>query len=215
MQKYLFAIFLLLSLTSGLAVAASAESSSALIEAAKTNELSKAKSLLNNSKTNINAQDSEGMTALMQAAIEGNVPMTKLLLSKKAQLELKNLVGDTALAVAVGNDQYDVARVLVKNGADADILMGDENKETLFMRSFSSDRNFALIILKKNPKVINKTDALGETALFDSARYGSAEDVKILLKKGASKKLINKAGKTALDAAKEANNSAAIKLLKK
>ncbi len=211
MQKIILALLLVLNIAS----LAKAETSSALIDAAKANELSKAKAILAKNKVNIDAQDSEGMTALMQAAIEGNLPMTKLLLSKKAKLELKNSVGDTALAVAVGNDQYGVAQYLLDSGAASDITMGTENKETLFMRSFSSDKNFALKVLKKNPAVINKTDAQGESVLFETARYGSAADLKLLLSKGVNKKLKNKAGKMALDAAKEANNAAAVQLLSK
>ena len=48
---------------------------------------------------------------------------------------------------------------------------------------------------------------------MESIRFGNNDIVQFLLKKGASKKAMNKQGQTALDIAKQSKNTLAVKLL--
>lgn len=184
-----------------------------LITAAQTGDSAKVKSLLNDK--NINAQDENGMTPLMSAAIGGNMDLVKLLLSRKASLELKNSAGDTALAVALTNDQFEIAKLLIKSGAKVNITVAGDEGDTLFMRAASNDLQTTKAILGKDKSVLNKTNKLGETALMQSARAGQIEVVKYLLASGADSKAKSKEGQTALDIAKLSQNDDVIRLFKK
>ena len=122
------------------------------------------------SAKNINDQDHDGFTPLMSAALGGNESMVKTLIAKKADLELKNKVGDTALAVALTNDQYAIARQLIQAGAKTDILVAGEEQDTLLMRSAANDFATTKMILDKNPKLLNLTNKNGETALMQDRK---------------------------------------------
>ena len=111
------------------------------------------------------------------------------------------------------NDHYDVAQLLIKAKANVDITVAGEEGDTLFMRAAGSDLPTAKIILAKNKKLLDKANLLGETALFQAARYGTVEEVQFLLKSGANKQLKNKKGQSPVDVAKEAKNSDALKVL--
>ncbi|MBV2169103.1 MAG: ankyrin repeat domain-containing protein [Bdellovibrio sp.] len=185
----------------------------AVLEAAETGDAEKFNALLKDKTIDLNAQDETGMTPLMSAALGGNVDMVKKLLAKKVKLELKNQVGDTALAVALTNDQLDSAKVLINAGANVDLIVAGENKDTLLMRAASNNADITALILKKNKGLINKTNKLGETALMQSVRFGNNDSVKMLLKAGADVKAKNKEGLSALDIAKKSSNEEAIKLL--
>lgn len=208
-------IFFFAGLLHGTAFAGTGKASAALNEAAEQGDLAKVKSLLTKNKIDLNAQDSTGMTPLMMASMGGNLDIVKFLLSKKVKLELKNNGGETALAFAVTNDNYEVAQALISAGANVDITVAGDEQDTLFMRAAANDKKTAEIILKKNKALINKTNKLGETALFSVARYGTPEDIQFLIKHGANLKLKNSKGQTALDVAKEASNADTTALLAK
>lgn len=216
-KSYLLAaiVFFLAGLLHGTAFAAPGKSSKALNEAAEQGDLSKVKTLLKKNKIDLNAQDDTGMTPLMNAALGGNLDITKFLLSKKVKLELKNNGGETALAFAVTNDNFDVAMELIKAGANVDVAVAGDEGDTLFMRAAANDKKTAEMILAKNKTLVNKANKLGETALFSVARYGTPADIEFLLKHGADLKVKNLKGQSALDVAKEANNQDTTALLAK
>ncbi|WP_413943450.1 ankyrin repeat domain-containing protein [Bdellovibrio sp. HCB-162] len=184
-------------------------------KAAQEGDTSKFMKLAKDKSLDLNAQDEEGMTPLMSAALGGNEKIVQFLLAKKVNLETKNKVGDTALAVALTNDQFDIAKQLIKAGAKVDITVAGDNSDTLLIRSASGNLGTTKLILEKNGNLINKTNKLGETALMKSIEFRYNDITKLLLANGANTKLKNKDGKTALDIAKESNNEEAIKLLSK
>lgn len=163
----------------------------------------------------LNAQDAEEMTFLMKAALGGNLPVVRYLIAQKVNLELKNRVGDTALAVAVGNMQFEVAKLLIQAGANFDIPISGESEETLLMRVSVDSPKLAELILKKDKSLVNKKSIQGETALMAAARFGSADSLRLLLKAGADPSLRNGKGQTALDIAKESKNKSAVSILEK
>jgi ankyrin repeat protein len=183
--------------------------------AAETGDKMKLKKLLKEKNLEINGQDEAGMTPLMSAALGGQVDVIKQLLAHKAKLEVKNTAGDTALAVAVTNDQFDAARVLIHAGANVDLIVAGDEGDTLFIRAANNDLKTAELILKKNKAVLNKTNKLGENALMKSVRFGNNDSVKMLLAAGADKKAKNQAGLSALEIAKQSHNDEAARLLSK
>lgn len=182
-----------------------------LNQAVHLGDIAKVNTLLKS--VDANSQDEDGNTPLMVAAQDGNVEVIKLLLKKKSSLETKNKIGDTALSLAVGGDQPEAAKILIKAGANVDVLVGGESNDTLLIAAAKSSADITNLILKKNKKVLNKQNKDGETALMESIRYGYNDAAKILLNNGANTKIKNNAGLKALDIAKETHNDEAVKLL--
>ncbi|QDK46890.1 hypothetical protein DOM22_17880 [Bdellovibrio sp. ZAP7] len=159
--------------------------------------------------------DSDGITPLMAAAMNGNVKALNLLMQKNANLEQRNKFGDTALALAVSNDQDAAAKTLITAGAKVDVAVLSENKDTLLITAAKSSEKTTRLILQKNKKVINQTNALGNTALMESIVAGYPKIAKLLVDNGADVTIKNNDGKTALDLSKEMKNKSLSDLLTK
>lgn len=183
--------------------------------AAETGDKVTLQQLLKEKNLDLNGQDEAGMTPLMSAALGGQVDIVKQLLVRKVNLEVKNIAGDTALAVAITNDQLGASRALINAGANVDLVVAGDEGDTLFIRAANSDSQIAEMIFKKNKSVLNKANKLGETALMQSVRFGNNASVKVLLALGADKKIKNQAGLSALEIAKQSHNEEAIRLLSK
>jgi len=150
--------------------------------------------LLIDKGANINAQDKNGVTALMLAsvyggdirlaekvfsilmnyywedleyglpAMKGNLDMVKLLLQYKADVNLQDHKGKTALTVAVTTHNIDIAKELLHNNADANLTFTVE-----------------LINLKGSVVRCLK----GITPLIATCYFGYLEMAKVLLGHGA------------------------------
>lgn len=164
-------------------------------------------------KGDLNAQDSHGLSALMQAVATGQKKTVDYLLQQKVNLELKNETGDTALAMAIGNEQDQIAVTLINAGAKTDVLGGENKNNLVFMAASVNATKTLEILTKKAPDQINAKNKKGDTALHEAARFGSEKTLEILLGAGAKKDLTNNEGKTALDIAKSINNEVAVKIL--
>lgn len=208
-------IFFLAGLTHATAFGKTSASASEkkLIAAAEVGDLAQVKKLVAIKTNNLNAQDQTGATALMLAAINGNLEIVNFLIKAKANLELKSNEGETALTFAVSNDQSEIATALINAGANTNVTMAGDEGDNILIRSVLSDKKLRDLVLKKNPQLINKKNKLGETALFQAARFGTADDIQYLVKNGANKSVKNSEGKTALDVAKAENNTDTIKAL--
>ncbi len=66
----------------------------------------------------INAQDGEGKTVLMQAVENKNEELIQLLLSKNANVNMQNNVGETALIIAAKGGSLSLVTLLIGKGAD-------------------------------------------------------------------------------------------------
>lgn len=100
---------------------------------------------------NVNARDCEsGTTALILTIMNDNREMMKALIAMKANLDLQNNSGFTALMYAVGWGRMDVVRELINAGANV-------NK-----RTYDGDRVTALGIALRydNPKMKEIADLL-------------------------------------------------------
>lgn len=210
-----FTLVVLLLLTSSIRV--NAKTLSPLQEINKAAELGdelQFKKLVGKSKIDLNSQDEEGMTPLMSAASGGNLAITKYLIEKKAPLETKNKLGDTALTIAVMADHTEVVQQLLKAGAQSDQRVAGDTNDTLLIVAAKSNLKLTRLLLNHDKSLLNKTNQAGDTALIESIRYGYNDIAKYLLSHGADKTIKNKAQKKAADIAKEYHNRDAQKLLK-
>jgi ankyrin repeat protein len=64
--------------------------------------------------------NSYSWTILMAAAMYGNTQIGRLLIQKGADLNRRNMLGDTALSLAVQTGHSSFVRLLLKNGASLD-----------------------------------------------------------------------------------------------
>ncbi len=77
-----------------------------------------ARSILKTTSVNINASNVEGTTALMAAVDSGELEMVKLMLEFHANVELKNMHGQTAYDLAIETDNRLIAEQLAKLMSD-------------------------------------------------------------------------------------------------
>lgn len=166
------------------------------------------------SEGDLNAQDSHGLTALMQAVATGQKRAVDYLLQQKVNLELQNENGDTALAMAIGNEQDDIAVTLINAGANTAVLGGENKNNLTFMAASVNATKTLTLLAEKNPEQLRQKNKNGETPLHEGARFGSDKTIGILLKANAPKHLKNNEGQTPLDIAKSIGNESAVKLLK-
>ena len=83
-----------------------------------------------------------GRTALMDAAVSGNVPIARELLKQGANPNLLNAKGRTALHSAAISANTDMVSLLLKSGADPDVYGNDEEKQSaldLALRRWASE----------------------------------------------------------------------------
>ncbi|HEY8269521.1 MAG TPA: ankyrin repeat domain-containing protein [Pseudobdellovibrionaceae bacterium] len=164
-------------------------------------------------KGDLNAQDSHGLTPLMQAVATGQKKVVDYLLQQKVNLELKNANGDTALAMAIGNEQDQIAVALINAGAKVDVLGGEDKNNLVFMAASVNATKTLQLLTKKAPEQINMKNKNGDMPLHEAARFGTEKTLEVLLNAGAKKEIVNNFGKTPLDLAKSINNKAAVRVL--
>jgi ankyrin repeat protein len=181
-----------------------------------------------------------GYTALMLAVRNQQTKAIKLLIQKKADLEIKHPGGYTALYLAVVRNQKETIGLLVKAGAKQDpakirlsvdliraackgFKSGPHEPFPPYPGSFRTDRKTPDIatVVKKGAD-INMRNPKGYTALMYAANLGLVENVKTLLAMGADVRLKSADGETALSLAereeplfKPEQRRQVVKLLKK
>lgn len=175
----------------------------------------------------VNAQNSDGETALMRAVRLGNSEMVRLLLTQKADVNRSDVFGDTAVTLAYDGGNAELEKLLPAGSFKR------KAREVLnaFLRAAVGRKDEAkvreLLVLGADPNheypIGYKHKTVKRTVLVDAASIGHASIVQLLLDKGAdpnAKGLISgsehglKYG-TALEAAESANKPDVVALLRK
>ena len=130
-----------------------------------------------------------------------NLENAKFLISKGAQVNHKNQLGQTPIFYAVASKNYDMVNFLVYNHASVNV------------RQIGSTEKQALASLGGYSDACAFND-LGASLLMYSAAYGNKEITEFLVKSGADEKRIDEAGLNALDYAIFGGNSATQEYLK-
>jgi serine/threonine protein kinase len=180
-------------------------------------------------------------TILCSVSESNKVEIADYLINREADLNLRDIRGDTPLHSAAGRGSFRMLKLLIKKGAvlntvnyygetplERAALFGNREKMELLIENGADitlgtplhkavelkDLETATLLIKYNAD-INKTDEFGSTPLHYAVRIeGNSESVRFLLENGASTAIKDMDHKTPLDLALENENQAAVDLLK-
>lgn len=156
-----------------------------------------------NAGANINAQDEYGFTALMYAALYGEMTLILLFIKNNALLDLQNIYGQTALFNAA-NFHQDAAKLLIEKGANINLqsVVPIKFETPLIGAAKRGKKNTVEILIEKGANINHQT-VKGDTALIEAARNGYKDIVELLINKGADVTITNLEHQTALEIARE------------
>jgi ankyrin repeat protein len=152
-------------------------------------------------------------TRLSQAAMNGDLPTVRTLLSQKADVNAAQGDGSTALHWAAYRDDLDMLKLLLAAGADVKAATREGAITPLFMACTNGNAAIIDALLKAGADA-KSVKSNGTTALMTAAASGNADAVKVLLDRGAeinAKESVH--GQTALMFAAALNRVDAVKLL--
>jgi ankyrin repeat protein len=129
--------------------------------------------LLDNPGTKIGAEDRAGENALMLAALNGDLDLVKLLVTKGAEVNKK---GWTALHYAAANGHDDIAKLLI--GYSAFVDAQSPNGTTPLMMAARGDHISTLKLLLDSGADINAKNQIGMNALDFAKRYKAPDAIK-------------------------------------
>jgi ankyrin repeat protein len=158
----------------------------------------------------------QGATPLLRAARGGDAPFVKLLLERKALVDLPSKEGVTPLMAAAGVDfgtrvtrgrnrttegVLATMQLLLAAGADINARMLTERRNAS-PDGASQAASYAIVLRNRPSQVPTATAVPDQTALHGAAQRGYTAFVKFLVEHGADLQAKDAAGRTALDLAK-------------
>ena len=172
---------------------------------------------IDDKKININAKLDDGMTPLILSIVYKQDEIAKMLIEKG--LNIKDKAGLTALIYSIMRNRTEVSKILIEKKADVNIKLS-LNENGVYMK------NVTPLILNENKEVtqslinagadinIKFTAKDGQDIKLENATplmwfisNDNTEIAQLLIEAGADIRAEDKSGKTALDYAKEKNNT--------
>jgi ankyrin repeat protein len=161
--------------------------------------------------------DTQGHTALMNAAILGDTALVVTLLTQGTDVHTrshgeKDRQG-TALMMAVWGGHFDIVQVLCEAGADVNVA--DDIGETPLIIALSQGHKNIVSYLISQGAEVNHADNTGRTALIWAGRdCGDVEVFELLLASGAKRGAKDSNGFSALDYAERIGRERVVALLR-
>ena len=160
-----------------------ADSNAPLADAAEKMDRSSIRILLEQ-RADVNAPQTDGMTALHWAAYQDDLETVELLVRSRANVKAANRYGVTPLSLACTNGNAAMVELLLKAGADPNTAL--PGGETALMTAARTGKVEAVkTLLSQGADVNAKEGRQGQTALMWAAAEGQVEVVKELIKSGA------------------------------
>ena len=122
--------------------------------------------------------------SLHQAAVSGDINRVKELLTKGADINLKNRQGWTPLHAAVWNQKQDIAKLLIEKGADVNVK-DRSNRTALQFAADTGQKEIVELLLAKKADV-NTINARADNALTLAKKKGHKEIADLLVQHGAT-----------------------------
>jgi ankyrin repeat protein len=164
-----------------------ASNATAIIDAARADELPAVRKLIKD-HGDVNALANDGSSALLWAAYHSNVEMAKALLTAGAEVDVPNHYGVTPLLQASRNGDVELMRALLDAGAQP--TRWHAEGETPLMAASRTGNVDAIKLLLSRGSFINAADPFQEeTALMWASAEGHLDAVKTLLASGADPNL--------------------------
>lgn len=128
--------------------------------------------IIHHLKRSINQQNGYGVTMLSRIVSHHNLPLVRLLLEAGARPNISDDNGNTALHFA----NFDEAVLLLRYRA-----LATENKKGETPLHLTDDPSVVELLLERDPGLLNRLTAKGETALYRAAKLNRVEVVTKLL----------------------------------
>ena len=151
-------------------------------EAQDENGLTQTVSELLDRGANVNAATSDGVTALMIAALNGHTETVDKLLARRASVNAVESNGYTALMIAAQNGHTEIVAQLLVQGADVDAVTS-YGATALIYAALNGHTEIVAQLLVQGADV-DAVTSNGATALILAAEYGHTETVAELLDRG-------------------------------
>ncbi|MBA3536702.1 MAG: ankyrin repeat domain-containing protein [Tatlockia sp.] len=153
--------------------------------------------LLNIPGIDPNAQDQYGKTALIHACSSGHNNIVKLLIEKKANLNLQDKFGNLPLMLAAYRGHTEIIELLL-NGPDVDPNAQDQHGQTALIQACIFGHSSVVKLLIEKKANLNLQDKFGNLPLLTALSREFRPIAKTLLEAGANPNIPNKEGTTAL-----------------
>ena len=156
-------------------------------------------------RTDMNARDARGLTALERAVEQGDISSVLVLIQAGADVNARSNTGRTALSWAALQGRLEIVRALAE--ASGDLNVKDEQGWTPLTLAFDHG-HFAVVqaLIKAgadvNPsqvrKDVNTKDASGDTPLVRASKRGDISSLRALIQLGADPNATDNSGRTVL-----------------
>lgn len=158
------------------------------------------RAIYNNPSPILTIADLKGMNLsepLVGSALRGDMDSVTNLLAKGANVNAKDVDGNTALNWAAIKGHVDIIRILLAKGAEVNAK--NNNGDTALMCAVLGGNTETIeLLLSKGAEVNSREYDSGMTALMLAAKNGRAEIAQVLLAKGAEVNAKSNDGRTAL-----------------
>lgn len=154
------------------------QQSSNIFEAARNGEVQVIKNILKENPEVVNTKNKEGFSALTLACYRGNTEVVKLLLKKKADVNISSSMGSPLMA-ATYKGHLEIVKLLLSKNVNVDEVDQNGTTSLMFATMFKNIELVKLLISKKADKTIK--DKSGKTA-FEYATITGEEMIINLLK---------------------------------
>jgi len=136
-------------------------------------------------KTDVNAPQGDGATAIQWAVYQDDLKTAEMLIAAGADVRLSNREGATPLSLAALNGSAPMIRRLLRAGADAN-EKGPQGETPLMFASRNGNLDAIRVLLDHHAEVNVKESLRGTTALMWAAEQSHAAAVKLLIEHGAN-----------------------------
>ncbi|KAF7919271.1 hypothetical protein EAE99_008573 [Botrytis elliptica] len=135
----------------------------------------------------VNDQDQDRQTPLHIATKKSFLKVVKLLLEKRANIDVGNDIGDTPLSIAVRYGHIEIMTVLIQHGADINAT-NNKNETPIYIAAYAGNPEVVRALLSRSPlpDLAIGSDS-GWTALH--AAFDNLEITRMLLEKDATENL--------------------------
>ena len=139
---------------------------------------------------------------LLFASRRGYNKMVNFLINEKADIDYISAKSETALTLAIQEQQIETVRILLEHGANTSVQNSKEQTPLMIAVLTGETKIVKLIFQHQNKNStsvkIDTTDFIGNTPLMISAEKGFLEIATLLIENGANVESINRWNETAL-----------------